>query len=97
MQRERSYFFPLKVMGRVLQNYSRGKQWYSFTGKSNHPKQGAGDGKNSATKEKMSLWRAGEKKGAEGRTMGMVGQRRNGVSDPFLSDATSHSDIVYLL
>lgn len=77
-------------MGRVLQNYSRGKQWHSFTGKSNHLKQGAGDGKNSATKEKISLWRAG-KKGTEGRTMGMVGQRRNSVSNPFLSDVTSHS------
>lgn len=30
-------------MGRVSQNYSRGKHSPSFTGKSNHPKRGAGE------------------------------------------------------
>ncbi len=54
MQRERSYFFLLKVMGRVSQNYSRGKHSPSFTGKSNHSKQGAGEGKNSAAEEEVS-------------------------------------------
>lgn len=56
MQRERSYFFLLKVIGRVLQNYSHGKHCHSVTGKSNHPKQGTGDeGEKSTTEEKMSF------------------------------------------
>lgn len=81
MQRERSYFFLLKVMGWVSQNYSRGKHSPSFTGKSNHPKRGAGEerggeGGNSARgEEKMSSvvesWRKERGKGD-----GMAGQRR---------------------
>lgn len=42
-------------MGQVSQNYSRGKHSPLFSGKSNHPKHGAREGKNSATEEKMGL------------------------------------------
>lgn len=62
--RERSYFSLLKVMGPVLQNYSWGEPSHSFTGKSNHPKQGAGEGKK--TTEERSLWRAGKTAQREG-------------------------------
>lgn len=41
-------------MGWVSQNYSRGKHSPSFTGKSNHSKQGAGEGENSAAEEEVS-------------------------------------------
>lgn len=79
-------------MGRVSQNYSRGKHSPSFTGKSNHSKQGAGERKNSAAEEEVSsVVESWGKRSGEGRSVGMVGQRRKRVSDPFLSDVTSHS------
>lgn len=78
-------------MGRVSQNYSRGKHSPSFTGKSNHSKQGAGEGKNSAAEEEVSSVVKSWEKEVGGRTMWLVGQRRKRVSDLFLSDVTSHS------
>ncbi|TNN60850.1 hypothetical protein EYF80_028947 [Liparis tanakae] len=47
------FLFPLKVMGRLSQNYSRGKHGRSFTGKSNHPRGGGGEAGNTATEEKV--------------------------------------------
>lgn len=79
MQRERSYFFLLKVMGRVSQNYSRGKHSPSFTGKSNHPKRGAGEerGGDSAKGGRKDEFSSGElEKRNGGKGDGMAGRRR---------------------
>lgn len=94
MQKERSYFFLLKVMGRVSQNYSRGKHSPSFTGKSNHPKQGGGEGKEIAQvkKRRVQLWRAGKKEEWGGKDDGDGGSEEERVSVTFfLSDVPSHS------
>lgn len=78
-------------MGRVSQNYSRGKHSPSFTGKSNHPKRGAGEERGGEGgggivqrgEEKMSSVVESWRKGTGGRATGWrVGEEKS-VSDPF--------------